>query len=144
MTPAPDYEANHIRDYEYWSVYLHESQRYLGRTYIALAREGDIDPFVETTPNEQSELLMIVSGLKTVLHDLYQPTRLNYDNLRNAWHHCHWHVVPRYDTPRIVEGVEFVDENVGKNWPPFTPFPIPESLHARIRSDIAEALYEVN
>lgn len=139
---AVDYEANLLREYDHWAVYLHENQRYLGRTYIALAREGDIDPFTETTQSEQSELLTIVSGLRTVLHDLYQPVRLNYDNLRNAWHHCHWHVIPRYDAPRLIEGVEFIDENPGKNWSPYNDFPIPESVQAKIRSDIAEALYE--
>lgn len=142
MSETRDYEADIIAEFDHWKVYLHEDQRYLGRMYVALKREGEIDPFIDTTPSERNELQYIFNGLHTVLRDLYQPTRLNYSNLRNTWHHCHWHVVPRYDTPREVAGTEFVDENIGKNWSPYTDFKVPEPTFARIKQDITQALNE--
>ena len=64
-----DFEADKLGDYTHWKLYLHESQRYLGRSYISLAREGDIDPFTDTTNDERAEFLTIVTGLKTVLSE---------------------------------------------------------------------------
>lgn len=135
-----DYNADILRDYENWSVYLHENQTYLGRTYIALARDGEIDPFTETTAEEQSELLVVISGLKTALSKLYQPNLLNYANLRNTWHHCHWHVIPRYAESREVLGHVFEDLNWGKNYAPVPDSTLSDEVYEKIKADLATEL----
>jgi diadenosine tetraphosphate (Ap4A) HIT family hydrolase len=135
-----DYEADLLREYENWSVYLHENQTYLGRTYVALARDGEVDPFIDTTPDEQSELLVVVAGLKTALNKLYQPYLLNYANLRNTWRHCHWHVIPRYNTNRVVLGHSFEDPNRGKNYAPYPDSTIPSEVYEKIKTDLATEL----
>jgi diadenosine tetraphosphate (Ap4A) HIT family hydrolase len=135
-----DYEADLLRQYENGGVYLHENQTYLGRSYISLARDGEVDPFTDTTPDEQSELLVVVSGLKTALNKLYQPNLLNYANLRNTWKHCHWHVIPRYNSERVVLGHAFEDPNWGKNYAPYPDFPVPDDVYEKIKTDLSTVL----
>jgi hypothetical protein len=36
MTQKIDYELLKIKSYEYWDVYLHENQCYLGRVFVQL------------------------------------------------------------------------------------------------------------
>lgn len=142
-----DFEQDLISQYQYWAVYLHENQSYLGRTYIALLRGSDneeIDPFIDTNIEEREELTSIFNGLKTALDVLYQPTRLNYSNLRNQWHHCHWHVVPRYEGEengrRTIDGFNFYDMNKGKNYAPAPKLELPENIFQKIKVDLFEAL----
>jgi diadenosine tetraphosphate (Ap4A) HIT family hydrolase len=137
---AHDYETDLLRQYENWGVYLHENQTYLGRTYIALARDGEVDPFTDTTVNEQSELLVVVNGLKTALDRLYQPDLLNYANLRNTWNHCHWHVVPRYATERTIMGHVFEDPNWGKNYAPYPNAELPPEVYEKVKTDLSTEL----
>jgi len=138
--PAHDYQADILRTYENWAVYLHPRQTYLGRSYVALARGGDVDPFTETTAEEQSELLVVVSGLKTALHTLYQPDRLNYANLRNVWLHCHWHVIPRYESARTVLGHVFEDQNWGGDYAPDPGTELPSEVYEQVKTDLATEL----
>lgn len=141
MTEASrDYEANLLRQYENWNVYLHESQTYLGRTYVALAREGEIDPFTDTTTDERSELQVITSGIKSALGTLYQPDLLNYANFRNTWPHCHWHIIPRYSTSRVVMGHTFEDSNWGRNYAPYPRIVLSTDIYEKVKMDLATEL----
>lgn len=141
MTETPhDYDADLLRQYENWAVYLHENQTYLGRTYVALARDGEVDPFTDTTTEEQSELLVVMRGLKTALDRLYQPDLLNYANLRNTWKHCHWHVIPRYGTSRLVLGHTFEDLSWGKNYAPYPDSTVPNEVYEKIKTDLSTEL----
>jgi diadenosine tetraphosphate (Ap4A) HIT family hydrolase len=135
-----DYEADLLHQYENWDVYLHANQTYLGRTYIALARGGEVDPFTDITPEEQSELLVVVNVLKGALDRLYQPDLLNYANFRNTWRHCHWHVIPRYDSARIVLGQTFEDTNRGRNYAPYPNLTLPIDVYDKIKTDLATKL----
>lgn len=134
------YHANLLRSYDNWDLYLHESQTYLGRSYIALKRDGEIDPFTDTTPDEQDELYFVVNSFKRTLDNLYQPDLLNYANLRNTWNHCHWHVIPRYQTPRIAHGQTFIDNNWGKNYAPYGEIELSNSALNSIRADLRNEL----
>lgn len=145
-----DFEQYRLATYEHWGVFLHEDQSYLGRNYVALKRGGDneeMDPFLDTTTEERDEFLTIVSGISTVLDELYQPTRLNYTNLRNTWRHCHWHIVPRYEVPELgireVEGYKFYDFNLGVNYTPTPKREAPPEVVSRIIADMTEGLAAV-
>jgi len=147
MATGIDYESNVLRRFENWSVYLHPDQSYLGRTYVALDRgeEGEeVDPFLDVDPGERDELVMIFGGLSDVLDVLYQPTRLNYSNLRNTWRKCLWHVVPRYEGGdlglRVVHGFEFRDMNPGRNYAPSPQYDVPLGVFGAIKSEMADAL----
>lgn len=144
MSDNIDYEANLIKRYKFWSAYLAEDQSYLGRLIIALNRDGEIDPFTEVNKEETFELQEIIKEFSKAFDKLYKPTRLNYGNLRNHWHHCHWHVIPRYEGHdfglRKVGGFEFRDKNPGRNYAPSPKIKIPEKIFRKIQTDIKSAI----
>lgn len=142
MTENSGYEHNLLKRYRYWSLYLHENQSYLGRTYAALHRDGEIDPFSDTTVEEQAEFRHIAGELQEALDVLYQPTRLNYANLRNTWLHCHWHIIPRYDSARRVNGDIFYDDNHGHNYAPAPKNTASKDTIAQIKHDLRARLHD--
>lgn len=87
---------------------------------------------------------MAVNDIYVALKKLWVPDRLNYTNFANEWPHCHLHVIPRYATPREVEGieeVEFTDENWGRNYSPYDKdFIIPDAAFNVIRQAIRDEL----
>lgn len=141
MSGHIDYEKYVLKRYKHWTVYLHHNQAYLGRTYIALNRVGNLDPYTNTTPEERNELEVIITELQIALNVLYQPNLCNYANFRNTWPHCHWHVIPRYETARVLDGQKFIDSNWGKNYAPYNrDFQISEEHFSKILKDISDQL----
>jgi diadenosine tetraphosphate (Ap4A) HIT family hydrolase len=114
-----NYENNLLSSYEHWTTYLHPSQAYLGRSYIALNREGYLDPYRDTTKAEKYELDVAVNDIYVALMKLYKPDKFDYTNFGNEWKHCHLHVIPRYKTPREVNNEKFEDNNWGGNYSPY-------------------------
>jgi diadenosine tetraphosphate (Ap4A) HIT family hydrolase len=137
-----DYDNLIIKRYPLWTLYLHQSQVYLGRCYLALNRDGNLDPFRDCTHEEKAELDEIIAGsLFPALARLFRPEMLNYDNLRNVWPHCHWHLITRYENPVRFAGIEFTDRNWGKNWSPYDrEVQIPDTTLLEIRGAIATEL----
>lgn len=141
MTEEIDYEKYSLKTYQYWTVYLHHSQVYLGRCYIALNRNGSIDPYLGTTFEEKTELGIIIAAIHRALDALYQPDIYNYANFRNTWPRCHWHVIPRYNKSREIDGQVFSDKNQGRNYAPYDKgFTISEELFNKILSDFSDKL----
>jgi len=147
---SPSFDELKIRSFEHWNLFLHGDQSYLGRTVLSLGRSEDlhrgvdVDPFLDTTPDEMIELQVVLGGLSVALDELYQPTRLNYANLRNTWPACHWHIVPRYEGEdyglRLAHGYEFRDLNPGQHYKPSPEFDIPIDVVLAIRQDIADGV----
>ena len=135
-----DWSEYLLKKYTFWEVYLHDDQTYLGRCVVALNRDGNLDPFAETTVAERQELEAIMADLQRALMDLYRPDMFNYANLRNVWHHCHWHVIPRYKTTRKVQDQEFIDMNWGKNYTPHEPSDLGRKVIMKIRDDLRSRL----
>lgn len=135
-----DYEQYKIRGYKYWGVYLHDNQYYLGRVYIWSKREGLVD-LMDTTEEERREFFEIGAALKQVLSRLFRPDLFNWASLGNITSHCHVHLVPRYKTSRVHLGIEFQDENWGKDWAPYNKkFTITEKALMTIKEQITTLL----
>lgn len=138
--PVMDYEQFKLADFTHWAAYLHVSQNYLGRLYLAAKRDGDID-FLDMRVEEQSDFFESGGKVKRALDDLFQPDRLNYASLQNEWPHLHVHVIPRYASPRTFDGITFTDERWGKNYAPYDKsFTVPEATLFRIRDELAARL----
>ena len=136
-----DYEKYPLKEYEYWTVYLHHNQAYLGRTYIALNRTGSLDAYKDTTPEERKELESIIKKLQKVLNNLYNPDIYNYATFGNTWLRCHWHMIPRYRNARAIDGQEFTDENWGKNYAPYNrSFEVSKEIFEQINKGITDGL----
>lgn len=133
-----------IKEYKYWTLGLNADQRYLGRAYVWLLREGGMQRFSEISDEEMAELRVIMRDYEMALQKLSQPDFMNYCWLANliAEHggHGHMHLIPRYKEPRTFNGIEFVDGRWGKNYTPneeFKPDPaLFESIRDRLKSHL--------
>jgi diadenosine tetraphosphate (Ap4A) HIT family hydrolase len=111
----PDYSKNIVKKYNFWTVYVHTNQEYLGRCVIWCNRE-DAQDLTETTPEELQEFSQIIRELKTVIEKSFHPDWINYSFLGNADRHLHCHMVPRYASKQVFAGVTFKDKRWGHNW----------------------------
>lgn len=134
-----DFSKYKIRDYKYWSVFLHQNQGYLGRCVIWCNREDALE-LTDATSEEQKELFVILSELKNAIQKSFQPDWLNYAFLGNETRHLHGHVVPRYAKPKEFYGAIFRDELYGHNYKTNHDFSAPSGVVEKIRLRIEEVL----
>lgn len=134
------YEANIVKKYQYWTVYVNANQDYLGRCVIWCNREDALD-LAEATQAEGQEFHQILKGLKDATTQLFGATWFNYALLGNVDRHLHCHFLPRYETPATFAGMKFVDEDYTAN--PFrrnTQNIVPKEALETIRIALAEVL----
>ena len=134
-----DYSKNLIKDYKYWSVYIHENQGTLGRVYTWCKREDALD-LPDATKEEQLELFEILRDMVKVITKVFKPDMFNYAFLGNVTHHLHGHIVPRYAKPLESNGQMFIDKNWGHNYrtdPDFvTSVELLESVKEKIKENL--------
>lgn len=103
--------ATLIHTGRHWSVLLRPGQATLGSVVLCanepFTRYSDLpaDAFAE-----QGELVIAIESMLKAAVD-YE--RINYLMLMMVDPHVHFHVIPRYGTPRTFAGVTFPDEG----WP---------------------------
>ncbi len=135
-----DFSKFLIKNYEHWSVYLHENQYYLGRVYIWAKREDALD-FFDMTNEEEEELFKIGKQIKTALKKLFSPDLYNYAALANIAPHLHLHLIPRYSSKKKFAGMVFEDERYGKNYAPYNyDFKTPEAVLAQLKNILRQEL----
>jgi len=128
-----------IKDYKYWSIFVHENQGYLGRCIVWCNREDALD-LTDATPEEQKELFIILNELKPAIQKVFQPDWFNYAFLGLGMKHLHGHIVPRYANPKIFEGITFKDDLYGHNYKTDHNFSTSAEVVEKIRLKIKEAL----
>lgn len=119
----PDDEVDHkyahlliLDSPRYWTVGVNENQGNLGRL-VVLAKRRDFVDLRYTTTAEREEFFDIILPLMcAALDGLFQPDLYNYDWLGNIVALPHWHLVPRYKTPRTFMGENFRDPTWGDMW----------------------------
>ncbi len=133
----PIYIPYIIKEYRYWTLSIHNDQRYLGRAYAWLVREGGMQRFSEITDEEMFELRLVMREYEKAISNLCSPDFMNYAWLANLFEehggHGHLHLIPRYEQARTFANVTFVDGRWGKNYAPFEAFRPQESLLLQIR-----------
>jgi len=100
-----------LQEFDHWVVLLRPKQVTLGS--LVLACKGEATRLGEVGPTAFSELAAVTSGLEAALERAFQPDRLNYLSLMMVDKHVHFHVLPRYASPRQALGADFVDQH----WP---------------------------
>lgn len=118
-----DYGRLTIHISRFWIWRLHPNQSYLGRTLFVLRRDLQTS-CAECTEAEWISLRLQLVRYERFMAGLFQPDRFNYSQLGNEWPHVHVHAIPRYETSRQWEGVEFKDTRWGKNPSPKPASPI--------------------
>ena len=66
--------------------------------------------------------------------------RPNISCLGNLWNHLHWHLIPRYNSPREFYGIKFIDPNPKGNYSPHDKKEIAEEILLKIKEDIIKEL----
>lgn len=133
------YSKYKIKDYKYWSVFIHENQSYLGRCVVFCNRKDSYD-LTDATSEEREELFFVLKELKKVLTESFHPDWFNFAFLGNETKHLLCHVVPRYASPREFEGITFTDERYGHNYRTDHGFLLPPSVFLAIKTRIENAL----
>jgi len=134
-----DYSIYEIKGYQYWSVFVHENQSYLGRCVVWCKREDALE-LIDATQEEGEELLQILKELREASSAVFQPDWFNYAFLGNETRHLHGHFIPRYETERKFEGIIFKDEHWGHNYRTNHDFMTPEAVLQTIKAKMAVAL----
>ena len=136
-----DYEQLKIKSYKHWDVYLHENQCYLGRVFVLLKEDEDVEDFLAIDGEVRDEFFLIGKEIKSALNALFKPDKMNYAALSNTSEKIHVHVVPRYKEAREFSGVIFNDLRWGKNYAPYDrSFVLEESILFKIRDALKENL----
>lgn len=104
---------------KYWKVILSRDQQYLGKSFVTLKRHAE--SLSEIEPNEAAEFYEIVKTFEKTVNEAWSPTHFNWSCLMNNAadpesedrFHVHWHAIPRYDSTRTIQDIEFIDQR----WP---------------------------
>jgi len=99
--PRPDH---FLADLGLSKAYLHDDQFFPGWTVLVFHRHAT--ELFHLTPAERVQLIEAVSQIATILSEVYQAKKINYELLGNQLPHIHWHVIPRLpDDPAPLEPV---------------------------------------
>lgn len=139
------YEQNLVRSYNYWDLFLHPDQRYLGRCYAWVGRDTPMLDLTDLTKSEHDELFKkVIPEWKGAAEFLWRPDLYNYAWLGNGVEehggHGHMHLIPRYKHSKTCYKHRFEDMRWGRNYAPYDPFPVSAQLMRVIRDDIKQAM----
>lgn len=96
-----------VYETQHWAVVVRPQQVTLG--CLVLIEKSDATSLADVSPQSASELPQVVAAIETALMALWQPQKYNYLALMMVDPNVHFHVIPRYDQPRTVDGVTFTD-----------------------------------
>lgn len=134
-----DYSKNLIKEYKYWSLYVHENQGYLGRCIVWCKREEALD-LTDATLEEREELFIILQKLRQAIQTVFNPDWLNYAFLGNETRHLHGHYLPRYAAPKTFMDTVFEDKLYAHNYKTDHTFVTTSEIREAVRQKLAEIL----
>lgn len=105
------YPHSLVREYDHWLLLLRPAQVTLGS--LVLAAKGDATAYGALSQAAFTEQGAIIAELEAVLGQFVEWERINYLMLMMVDPHVHFHVIPRYSTPRACQGAQFPDSG----WP---------------------------
>jgi diadenosine tetraphosphate (Ap4A) HIT family hydrolase len=101
------YPGTTLSEYGHWAVLLRPQQVTLGS--LVLVCKEDATAFPDLTAEAFAELKTATGDLEAALSAAFRFDRINYLMLRMVDPHVHFHVLPRYETPRTFAGETFTD-----------------------------------
>jgi diadenosine tetraphosphate (Ap4A) HIT family hydrolase len=105
------YPDSVIKSYQHWSVLLRPEQVTLGS--LILASHSQANAFGDLSDLAMKELSAVTNDIEASLTDCFSFDKINYLMLMMVDPHVHFHVIPRYNSPRKFETIMIQD----KNWP---------------------------
>ena len=126
-----------VKEYGYWLVLLRPAQVTLGA--LILVEKSGAMRFSDLKPEAFAEYGRVVKEVEGVLSALFEYDRINHLMMMMVDPEVHFHVLPRYCTPRVFEGVVFRDEG----WPGFPDLSphsvLPVDVSTRLIAQLREA-----
>lgn len=130
------YPDSLVAEYDHWAVLLRPQQATLGA--LVLACREDATAFSAVSPAAFAELDRAVRASETALARAFAYEKINYLMLMMVDPHVHFHVLPRYSSPREFAGVTFADAG----WPRLPDLAgapaLPESCRAALLAKLRE------
>jgi diadenosine tetraphosphate (Ap4A) HIT family hydrolase len=100
-----------IAQTEHWTVLLRPKQVTLG-SLVLVCREP-VKAFADVSPEAYADLRGAVRQIERVLKEFVAYERINYLMLMMVDPDVHFHVFPRYPSPRAFNGADYADAG----WP---------------------------
>ena len=101
------YPATLVVELEHWAILLRSEQVTLGS--LVLAAKGEATRYSELPPEAFTEQGEAVRRIERALAAFVGFEKINYLMLMMVDPNPHFHVLPRYSTPRTWAGTEFPD-----------------------------------
>lgn len=106
-----NYPNTLLREYTHWAVLLRPQQVTVGS--LVLACRAEVTSMAEVPAEAFAELQTVTTDLEGALKRVFAFDKINYLLLMMVDKHVHFHVIPRYATPRTVGNTAFSD----RAWP---------------------------
>ena len=100
-----------LAEWSHWAVLLRPAQVTLGS--LVLVCRDPVQRFGAISPEAAAELRLAVAAVEAALGECLRFDRINYLMLMMVDPDVHFHVIPRYATPRRYAGFELGDPS----WP---------------------------
>lgn len=127
-----------IAEDAYWTMRVNDNQATLGRVFFALKRpETDA---LNLTADEQTALWNGLTRAKSALTTLFAPDHFNYMALMNLTPQVHWHIFPRYQSPREFAGQTFTDDEWGGHYNPDRTVTLDDATRDSLVSALRQSL----
>ena len=105
------YPATLVREFKHWLVLLRPAQVTLGS--LVLAAKNDAKAYAALPREAFTEQADAVAAIEDALASFVDYERINYLMLMMVDPNVHFHLIPRYSTPRNWHGLSFADAG----WP---------------------------
>jgi diadenosine tetraphosphate (Ap4A) HIT family hydrolase len=100
-----------LKEFSHWVVLLRPQQVTLG-SLVLICRE-EATAFSKISAEAFTELPKIIREIETSVSRTFAYSKINYLMLMMVDPEVHFHVIPRYDTPRLFSQQQFLDHG----WP---------------------------
>ena len=131
------YPATLIREYPDWVVLLRPRQATLGALVVAC--KDDVLRLSDVPLDAFAALKQVAVDVETTLRAEFDCQRINYLMLMMVDPHVHWHVLPRYHSPRTFAGITFPDPG----WPALPDLSFATPTEPGVQAALVERLRAV-
>ncbi len=107
----------------YWNVALSKNHAYPGRAYVSLLKHKST--LSELSEEEWDDFRQLVYKLENAYQKALGAGPINWACLTNNAYkkkpynpHVHWHLIPRYEKPVIIQGTVLIDKEFGHMFTP--------------------------
>jgi diadenosine tetraphosphate (Ap4A) HIT family hydrolase len=133
-----DEKNNFIKEYKHWKLLIRNRNQTLGNCVAITKRH--LEAFSEITPEEMQEFAQVVKDVENSLKKSFSYDKINYQMLMMVDNHTHFHIIPRYSSPRKFAGREWTDDG----WPKLPgpqKEPVPQDILQQVKEELLKNLH---